>query len=95
MLILEKSNGGYKVISNNAFIGYFEASDDGLYYWWPENLNGYLPSYLLRELADKLDELNRDWEKEINVYFESISKCCENHLSDKNCPKDSTNAVSK
>jgi hypothetical protein len=37
--------------------------DDGYYAWWPTtNISGYIDSWVLRELADKLDELNKKWD---------------------------------
>ena len=34
------------------------------------NNNGTLPSHILRELADYLDEINKPWVDEINNYFD-------------------------
>lgn len=52
---------------NNVFMGDMIIGDDGYYAWWPnEDLRaGYIPSWVLRELADKLDELNKDWDEQL------------------------------
>lgn len=79
------SNDQYRVnLSNSKFIGYFERDVDGYFYWWPEikSEDGCWSADSLIELANKLKELNTPYEKELDKYFESISKCCENHLND-------------
>jgi len=61
----------YIVRTNNGkFIGEFIMDVDGYFYFWAENNLGAWPSYLLRDIADKMDELNKSWneqvEKELN-----------------------------
>lgn len=58
---------------NGVYLGDFLIKDDGFYDFWPEHpsTGGYWPSYVLRELADKLDVLNAPYEKELNEYFEN------------------------
>lgn len=61
----------YIVRTNNGkFIGEFIMDVDGYFYFWSENNLGAWPSYLLRDIADKMDELNKSWneqvEKELN-----------------------------
>lgn len=50
---------------NGVFCGDFLMGDDGYYEWWPEfpSRGGSLSSHFLREVADKLDKLNADWNK--------------------------------
>lgn len=43
---------------------------DGFVYWWPKR-TGYLSAYQLRHLADELDKRNKEWEDNINSYFEN------------------------
>lgn len=57
---------------NGAILGEFYREVDGFYYfepWWKEG-SGCIASHILRALADKLDELNKDWsefiEKNLN-----------------------------
>ncbi len=72
-------------LSNGKFIGYFEKGDDGFFHWWPgvEKDNGYWSSDLILELGRKLDELNIPYQKDLDVYFESISKTCDSHVENK------------
>jgi hypothetical protein len=61
----------YIVRTNNGkFIGEFIRDVDGYFYFWAENNLGAWPSYLLRDIADKMDEINQLWdeqlEKELN-----------------------------
>jgi hypothetical protein len=43
-----------------------EEDVDGFFYLWIENnINGAWHSQILRELADKLDKLNREWDIKI------------------------------
>lgn len=77
------SENQYSVnLQNSKFIGYFERDVDGYFYWWPETKSedGCWSAALLLELVGKLKELNKPYEKELDVYFESISKVCQNHL---------------
>jgi hypothetical protein len=59
----------YKVhFENGAPMGDFLMSPDGYYDWWPESdRDGSLPSYVLRMLADELDKLNADWDKQVQA----------------------------
>lgn len=43
---------------------------DGFYVWWPRPDGGFITSYHLRNIANRLDELNKDWEDKIDKYFE-------------------------
>lgn len=61
------TDGVYNVFHENGVkIGQFLMKEDGYYDFWPESGAGYWPAYILRELADKLDVLNKDWEDFIN-----------------------------
>ena len=56
---------------NGKLIGELIMDVDGYFYFWPEDNNGAWASSHLRELANKLDELNKEWntqvEKELKV----------------------------
>lgn len=67
----------YKVCyTNGVYMGDFVVHVDGYYYWWPEptDRGGIIQGWVLRELADRLDELNADWDAHINAYFENNNK---------------------
>ena len=54
---------------------------DGFFYFWPKGyVGGHFNSNSLRIIADKLDEMNAPYEKEIDKYFE--------HEVDDNLPVD-------
>ncbi len=56
--------------TNGAYLGDAERDVDGMYYLWmlpPEH--GSHTSHSLRWLADKLDELNEPYQKELDAYF--------------------------
>ena len=60
----------YKHTDHDTYFGDFIISDDGFYHWFPKKSNGgYISAWLLRALADKLDELNKDWNDTINKEF--------------------------
>ena len=69
---LEKVNEKvYKVItSNDLNIGTFELDVDGFWHFWnTDYIAGSWSSYSLRLIADKLDEINKPFEKELELYF--------------------------
>ncbi len=43
-----------------------ETLDDCYKCWWPGGGAGYLNALDLRIIADYLDELNKDWDEEVN-----------------------------
>lgn len=47
----------------------FSALDDGFIYYWPHGGRGCLSSHNLRDIADRLDEINKPWSDEIAEYF--------------------------
>lgn len=46
--------------ANSTGIGYIEATDDGVQRWFPPRNPGYYASYILKEIIELLDELNKD-----------------------------------
>jgi hypothetical protein len=67
MLRLEKdSDSCYQVFVETAYIGDFLKDVDGYFYYWPPpNQGGCFVAWLLRALADKLDEINKDWNEQV------------------------------
>ena len=60
----------YKVKAyNGVYIGDFLKKEDGYFDFWPDQKGGFWPSYMLRALAEKLDELNKPWDDDINKFF--------------------------
>lgn len=67
MINLEKqSNTSYKVLFNTKYLGMAEMDESGFYNFYSNDNMGYWSSYALRLIADKLDELNKDWNDHIN-----------------------------
>ena len=58
-------DGVYVVYFNTKKIGEFTVQDDGLFQFYPNEHSGYWSSYALRLIADKLDELNKEWDEHI------------------------------
>lgn len=66
-------DGVVKCSSNkDVTFGEVLADVDGFYKWWPPHggRRGYVGTYVLRDLADLVDSLNEEWQKNINEYFE-------------------------
>ena len=51
-------------------LGTFERDVDGYFYFWRnEKLTGCDSSYVLRGIADKLDEVNKEWNEHLISIF--------------------------
>ena len=50
-------------------IGSLVVESDGYYRFWLL-MEGTIPGFVCSELADKLEELNADWDAEVHGYFE-------------------------
>jgi len=61
---------------NGKYLGKAVMDIDGYYYYWPsDNLSsGSWSSYTLREIADILEELNKEYEKSVKEYFKNGGK---------------------
>jgi hypothetical protein len=68
MIELKPANsGGYRAYwDNGACVGEVYREVDGYYVWWPESAGGgFLDEHFLRSMADKLHELNRQWDEQV------------------------------
>lgn len=54
-----------KVYFNQKYLGIVVVQDDGYYGFLSNEPSGYWSSYALRLIADKLDEMNKDWDEHI------------------------------
>lgn len=62
----------FKVIYENGVLcGELLVGDDGFYGFWPEKREGYWTSYILRNIADKIDKLDKPYIDEMNAYYDS------------------------
>lgn len=57
------SQGVYKVYyhENGVYLGNILCKEDGFYAFWPLLKGGYWEAFMLRAIADKLDEMNQPW----------------------------------
>lgn len=64
---------GYQVIcveaSNGIKLGELIEGVDGYWAFFPEMRGGYWEGWILRELADKLDAINRPWDRALRDFF--------------------------
>lgn len=64
------------VADNDVYLGDFLMKEDGFYDWWPNaelGPGGFWSAWMLRAMAEKLDELNAPYQAELNAYFEQES----------------------
>lgn len=54
----EPTEGSIRVMFNDVYCGDLGMLDDGSWQWFPVMRPGYIPSWMLRQIADKVDELN-------------------------------------
>lgn len=55
------------VYVNRHFLGNLSKTESGFYQWFPpKTTNGYITSWILKELYEKLDKLNEEWELEVS-----------------------------
>lgn len=71
MIKIEKLLRSYKVkTETDKHLGSFQLDSDGSYYFYiTEELEGCWTSQSLREIAEKLDEVNKPFDDEVNKYF--------------------------
>lgn len=67
-----KINTRYKISFNKADLGELEMLEDGFYHWFPGvsmSNNGCISSWILKDIYEKLEELNKGWNEVMNQYF--------------------------
>lgn len=63
---LDFGDNPYEIIINGSDGGLLIIDDAGFYNWLPPSgLHGYIPTWVLQNIVDKLNELNKDWQDEI------------------------------
>jgi len=50
---------------NGAYAGEIIMGDDGYYEFWPHQRGGYWPSWAMRDIADKVDSMNAEWDAKV------------------------------
>jgi hypothetical protein len=51
---------------NGALIGDILPTDDGIYHFWPHDVKGAWPGYLLKEISEVLDIMNEEVYEHLN-----------------------------
>jgi hypothetical protein len=63
---LQDKETWYNVYYNNHHLGDFVMDVDGYYKFFPElTRGGYWEGWVLRDIADKETELNKDWDQQV------------------------------
>jgi hypothetical protein len=70
-----KSNNLEEAYFNTKHIGSFVRDVDGFFYYSPNSEGGIWAEYELREIADKLKEMNKAWNEEIERVFSDPCTC--------------------
>jgi hypothetical protein len=84
-LTLNQTTGrNYDLIWNDSInIGQAVIDVDGFYYFLPNHNGGGLwQAYVLRAIAERLDELNQEWSEEIDRMFAESPKFNDGELDD-------------
>lgn len=55
----------YNVRVNNTYAGEIAPKEDGYWDWYPDLKPGYIPAWILHSIANKLDELNKEWDEQV------------------------------
>lgn len=61
----EPIEGSIRVRVNGVNCGDLDMGDDGFWQWYPAMRPGYIPSWMLRQIADKVDALNAEWDAQL------------------------------
>jgi hypothetical protein len=63
-------DGGYDVFYENGVrLGILYREIDGYFVFGPEPGGGSWSGHVLRDIADKIEELNKPWDQQIQEYF--------------------------
>ena len=54
-----------KIYFNQKYLGIVVVQDDGYFGFYTNEPSGYWSSYALRLIADKLDEMNKEWDEQV------------------------------
>lgn len=54
---------------NDHLVGELIMDVDGYFYFWPNRSDGLWSSHIMRSIANKLDDINKPWNDEINDFF--------------------------
>lgn len=63
--VLDTENAKEFVFSNGVVIGTSYREIDGYYVFLPAQGKGFWSSYIMKMIAERLDELNKDWDTQL------------------------------
>lgn len=67
MVYFKQNGASFDVLYHSgANCGSLYMEVDGFYVWWPNERPGFIGSDFLHAIADKLDELNKEWQEKID-----------------------------
>jgi len=76
------SNNEYVIKSDDKIAGNLLKDEDGYFYYWPKKVNEKCwDSLTLKIISEKLDELNKDWDREVNKFFSTQVVTLKNNKS--------------
>jgi len=68
--LFKTESDGKTYFENGVYVGDILTDVDGYKKWWPNPTDGYLDELFLFAMGDYLKNLNADWDREVNKYFE-------------------------
>ena len=72
---LKKYGGVYHAYHDNGVkLGEILMAEDGYYVFFSDDSKrGFWEAYILRQIADRLDEINKPWDDQVKQYFADTS----------------------
>lgn len=82
LLFKKDRDGCYSIYINtmidhtNRSVGYLERQDDGFFQWFPPEIRegSYISEHFLREIVNKLEELNEGINRSLDKYFKNLKE---------------------
>jgi len=74
----ELENLEYEVISNGIKLGVLYEEVDGYYIFQSQPTVGFWPSWVMRAISDKADQLNAEWDREMETFLKEHAVPCRN-----------------
>ena len=59
------NDNSFNVSFKHLSLGELIINDDGYYRWFPVSRDGYLDAWVLKDIVNKLEELNKPWDEKI------------------------------
>jgi hypothetical protein len=70
---IEGSKHTAYIMAGDKDIGTIVRDDaDGLWYLHGWSVTGYVQAWVLRAMADRLDEINKDWNEELDAAYKAL-----------------------